>query len=216
MSDGDSVKVFYPQLCDYATKTSCSAGTLLDDLWRLTRHHIHGGHMLCGPVVGRFLQLIIRLQKPSLCFELGTFTGYSALHIAQALSTDAKLITCERNPIGVEIAKDYFQRSGVGHKIDLWFMDFFEAMNQIDTPIDFAFIDGNKRAYPDYHEALLKNMRSGSVIMYDNTLFNGAVLDPNDAPSKVINEFNHFLVNDTRVENVHLTIMDGLQLVQIK
>ena len=206
---------FTKKLDKYAQQTSKPDSMLLEELWELTKHHVHGGQMLCGPIVGHFLHMMVKLLKPKLCFEIGTFTGYSALHIASALHRDSLLITCERNPIGLELARKFIGRSPDGYKINLWAEDLKKALLAVKDPIDFAFVDACKREYPEYHELLIPKMRSGGLIIYDNTIYQGQVINPTNQPAEILNEFNHSLRADPRIENVHLPLLDGLHLARV-
>ncbi len=172
--------------------------------------------MLTGRVEGRLLMLTVKMSGAKNVLECGTFTGYSALSMAEALPEDGKVITCERDPERRKIAEEYFSKSPHGKKIEIRFGDALEFLRKEDAPFDLVFLDADKERYPEYYEEAVKKLRPGGIIVIDNTLWEGEVLKPESDAAKAIAQMNDRIVNDSRVENVLLTVRDGIQLVRKK
>ncbi len=169
-------------------------------------------HMSCGPQVGGLLKLFVRLMQPKLVVEIGTFVGYSAHYMASALSEGARLITLEVDPRHAKTAKTYFDQMPYGEKIDLRLGRGLDSLASIDEPIDLVFLDADKKRYPKYYEMLVPKMRSGGLIVIDNTLWSGRVLESKERDSQAIDEVNRMASNDPRVETLMLAIRDGITL----
>jgi caffeoyl-CoA O-methyltransferase len=144
--------------------------------------------------------------------EIGTFTGYSALLWAEALPRDGKVITCDIDPETTAIAKRYFAESPHGHKIEVKLGPALDSLKLISGPFDLCFIDADKESYPKYYEACMERLRPGGVIVIDNMLRSGEVLNPNSPESTAIDALNKRIRKDTRVENVLLPVRDGIML----
>lgn len=170
--------------------------------------------MLTGRLEGRFLKLLVTLVAPRLVVEVGTFTGYSALSMAEGLPDGGRLVTCEIDPGRARIAAERFRASPVGDRITLRLGPALETIRALDEPVDLSFIDADKPGYPAYYEELLARTRPGGVLLLDNMLWSGQVLDPPDEESRVLADLNTRITADDRVENVLLTIRDGVQLVR--
>lgn len=169
--------------------------------------------MLTGRLEGRLLKLLVRLCSPRLVLEIGTFTGYSALSMAEGLPENGKIVTCEIDPVARDMAQAAFDASPFGGRIELRFGPALETIATIDGSIDFSFIDADKQNYPAYYESVLERTRSGGVILIDNVLWSGRVLEPDDDETAAIAALNDTIAEDDRVENVLLTVRDGVQLV---
>ncbi len=169
--------------------------------------------MLTGRVAGRLLKLLVRMLRPRLVVEVGTFTGYSALSMAEALEPGARLITCEINPAAERLARAAFAASPHGSKIELRMGPALASLRALREPVDFSFIDADKTGYPDYYEALVERTRPGGVIVLDNMLMSGRVLEPREDGPRAVAALNARIAGDERVENVLLTVRDGVQLV---
>ncbi|MBI5362320.1 MAG: class I SAM-dependent methyltransferase [Planctomycetes bacterium] len=202
-----------PRLEDYAFRSTRAEPRELTDLEARTHAEMKDPEMLTGRVEGRFLKLLALLVRPRLVVEVGTFTGYSALSMAEALADDARLITCDIDPDAAEVARAAFARSPHGRKIELRLGPALDTLRGITEPVDLSFIDADKTGYPAYYEELLARTRKGGVIVLDNMLQSGRVLAPSDAAARAIHALNERLATDERVENVLLTIRDGVQLV---
>ena len=187
---------------------------LLEELSELTYKTMELPQMLCGRLEGRFLKLLVELVRPMFIVEVGTFTGYSALSMAEGLPKDGRIITCEVDPKAQAMAQAAFDASPHGKKIEIRMGPALETIRSLDETIDFSFIDADKVAYPDYYEEILKRTRPGGVILLDNMLWSGTVLDPKEDSARAVDRLNQIIARDNRVENVLLTVRDGIQFVR--
>lgn len=186
-------------------------------LWRLeleTYDQLEIPHMLTGRIEGRFLKMLAQLVEARRIIEVGTFGGYSALSMAEALPEDGYLITCEMDPVAIRFARRFFKESPHGKKIVLKEGPALDTLKTLSGSFDMAFIDADKENYLNYYEALLPLMRPGGLIAVDNVLWSGRVLDPKDASDHAIHRFNEVVKNDHRVEKVMLTVRDGIALLR--
>jgi caffeoyl-CoA O-methyltransferase len=180
-------------------------------------------HMQVGHLEGKFLTSIARLMNAKTALEFGTFTGYSALALAEGLTDDGKVTTLDRDASATAIAKEYWAKCRQGKKIELILGDGHESVKVLEKEItagtrpqfDLAFIDADKAGYATYYEACLKLVRKGGAILVDNVLWSGRILNPSDKSDHVIHDFNQMIKNDSRVEKVMLPIRDGIFLVII-
>jgi caffeoyl-CoA O-methyltransferase len=165
-----------------------------------------------------FLGMLTKIAGARYAVEVGTFTGYSALAVARALPDDGRLICCDINEQWTAIALEFWERAGVSHKITLEIAPAIETLRALplDRPIDIAFIDADKTGYSAYYEEILRRMRRGGLIVVDNVLWMGTVLNPDatDPETVAIRKFNDCVVTDPRVEAVMLPISDGLTLIR--
>ena len=164
-------------------------------------------------IEGRFLKMLVRLTGARRVLEIGMFTGYSALMMAEGLPDDGQLITCEIDPTAEAIAKRYFTESPNGKKITIRMGPALETIKTLATgPLDLVFIDADKTNYANYYEACLPLLKPGGLIVADNVLWSGKVLDPQDDDTRAIVAFNRLVHFDPRVESVCLTVRDGMLL----
>ena len=174
--------------------------------------------MQIAPEQGAFMTLLTRLIGARRAVEVGTFTGYSAVSIARGLPDDGTLLCCDVSEEWTGIARKYWERAGVDDKIELRIAPALETLRSLPTgeQFDLAFIDADKENYPNYYEEVLARLRPNGVILVDNTLWMGAILDPDatDEQTKTIRGFNDAVAADDRVESVILTIGDGLTLIR--
>ncbi|MDE6569765.1 MAG: O-methyltransferase [Alistipes sp.] len=198
---------------------------LLQELDRETHMREVAPRMLSGHLQGRLLELLVRMIRPRTVLEIGTFTGYSALSMAAGLADDAVLHTIEVDDELQPLAQSYFDRSPHGQKIRLHIGSALDIAPTLGCRFDLVFIDGDKREYPDYYRMLLGEdgseplMHSGSVLIADNILWSGKVLQPvahNDRHTQALVEFNRMVTDDPRVENVIAPLRDGLNLIYVK
>jgi caffeoyl-CoA O-methyltransferase len=199
---------------DYAISKSEPTPALLDELMNETRHKMTSWQMLCGPLEGRFLKMMVLLSQATRILEIGTFTGYSALSMAEALPENGRLTTLDIDPEAVSFAKKYFQRSEHGRKISVMQGPALESLKSLSGPFDMAFIDADKVNYPNYYEAVLPKIKQGGIIITDNVLWGGAVLNPKTEDDRAITQLNDIISKDDRVDRVLLTIRDGVFLVR--
>jgi caffeoyl-CoA O-methyltransferase len=172
--------------------------------------------MLCGKIEGRLLKMLVQLTQARSALEIGTFTGYSALSIAEGLPSDGQLTTCDIDEECASMARAYFAKSPHGHKIKLKMGNALDTIRTLETTLDFVFIDADKENYVNYSHAVLPKVRSGGLIVFDNSLWSGLVLDPpkGDKESQAIAEVNNLVALDERVESVLLCVRDGINLVR--
>jgi caffeoyl-CoA O-methyltransferase len=174
--------------------------------------------MQIAPEQGAFMTLVARILGARRAIEIGTFTGYSALCLARGLADDGELICCDVSEKWTSVGRRYWDKAGVTHKIDLRIAPAIETLAQLprEPNFDLAFIDADKSAYIDYFEALLPLIRQGGVILVDNVLWKGAVVDSavDDENTVAIRTFNDLVAADSRVECVMLPIADGLTLLR--
>jgi len=168
--------------------------------------------MQVGLLEGRFLQMLVRLTNARNILELGMFTGYSTLMMAEALPDDGRIITCEVNPKAEAMAKKYFAESPHEQKITVRMGPALDTIKTVSGPLDLVFIDADKPNYSNYYQACFPLVRPGGLIIGDNALWNGKVLDPQDDDTRAIVAFNQLVQSDPRVANVCLTVRDGMML----
>jgi caffeoyl-CoA O-methyltransferase len=168
--------------------------------------------MQVGLLEGRFLKMLVRLTGAKEVLEIGMFTGYSALMMAEALPEDGRLITCEIDPKAEAIAQKYFAESPHGKKIDIRMGPALETIKTLRGPFDLVFIDADKPNYCNYYQACFPLVKPDGLIVGDNVLWSGKVIDPKDDDTRAIVAFNDLVQSDPRVENVCLTVRDGIML----
>lgn len=207
-------KRFSQDLKNYIEDMTSPEGSLFKNLRQETASVIGAPQMLSGPVEGKLLQIIIKLLQPKNCLEIGTFTGYSALSIAEALPVDGKLITCELRQQNATFAQKYFDRSPFGHKIEIRLGDAINTIQQINHSLDFIFIDADKNNYPTYYDLLIPKLRNGGIMIVDNALWKGEVVAPESSAAKAIHALNLKARHDRNVETVMLSIRDGILLIR--
>jgi caffeoyl-CoA O-methyltransferase len=186
------------------------------DLYRRLREETYRAmdlpQMQVGLIEGRFLKMLVRLTGARTILEVGMFTGYSTLMMAEGLPDDGRLITCEINAKAEAIARRYFAESPHGHKIEIRMGPALATIKTLTGPLDLVFIDADKPNYANYYEASLPLVKPGGLIVADNVLWSGKVLDPKDDDTRAIVAFSQLVQSDSRVENVCLTVRDGMML----
>lgn len=203
-------------LVDYATSHTQPEPNLLLNLIQETATETTAPTMLSGRIVGRLLKLLVQISNAANVLEIGTFTGYSALCMAEALPSHGRVLTCDIDRNSTAIAEKYFNRSPHGYKISLAIGDALQTIKTTSTFWDLVFIDADKQNYDRYYEAVLPKLRNGGLIVIDNALFHGEVLAPNSERAKVIAALNDKISCDARVENVLLPVRDGVNVVRKK
>ncbi|KAA0235109.1 MAG: hypothetical protein JJLCMIEE_01464 [Acidimicrobiales bacterium] len=166
---------------------------------------------------GAFMTLLAKMTAPEIAVEVGTFTGYSALCIAQGLPTHGKLIACDISDDYTSLAKPFWEEAGVAEKIDLRIGPAIDTLRALpdDEAVGLAFIDADKESYRDYYEELLKRLEHGGLIVVDNVLLFGTVTQPShDSAVKAMKEFNRFVAADDRVDVSMINVADGLSLIR--
>lgn len=196
----------------YAYARTKPESDVLQALAAETKSRMERSGMLSGRVEGRLLQLLLGLVGARRVLEIGTFTGYSALAMAEALPEDGEVVTCDVDPEATTLARAYWARSPAGRKIDLRLGPALETLETLGGGFDFAFIDADKPNYGRYYEAVVPKLRVGGVVAVDNALWSGGVLNASDESSRVIDALNRRMEEDPRVQNVLLTVRDGIHL----
>ena len=199
----------------YISDISQSESPILKDLNRYTNSKVILPRMLSGHVQGRFLSMISKLVNPEIIVEVGTYTGYSCLCLAEGLKKNGKIITIEKDEEFASIAKKFFVRSKYKEKISLLIEDATTAIENISEKIDLVFIDADKVNYSKYYDILFPKLKIGGLIVADNVLWSGKVTeDVSDNETQSIKNFNTKVKNDERVENLIVGIRDGIMVCQ--
>lgn len=201
----------------YAETHTSPESALLKKINRDTHAHVLMPRMLSGQLQGRFLSMISHLMQPRYILEIGTYTGYSALCLAEGLATDGRLITVDVNEELESRVRAYFRQSGWNDKIDYRIGDAAQLIPTLPGNMDLVFIDADKENYSTYYQLVLDKMNSGGVILADNVLWSGKVTQPKpDKDTRAIQEFNTMVVNDPRVECLLLPMRDGIMMARKK
>ena len=191
---------------------------VLQELADETAHLGPIGGMRISPEQGTLMTILARAIGARSAIELGTFTGYSAICVARALPPDGRLLCCDVSEEWTAIARRYWEKAGLASRITLKLTPALDTLRALPAAqaFDFAFIDADKTNYRHYYEEMLRRMRVGGLILIDNVLWSGAVLDPNDQSddTRAIRAFNDFAVTDKRVELVMLPVSDGLTIAR--
>ena len=204
-----------PAIEAYAAEASSEVDGLYDRLREETYAHTDLPQMQVGRIEGRLLKLLVMLSGARNAVEIGTFTGYSALSIAEGLPDDGRLICCDVSEVWTAIARRFWADAPwTEGKVELRLGPALETIQALEGPVDFAFIDADKESYVDYWEALLPRMPSGGLIVVDNVLWSGTVLDPQTESAEAIVRFNAHVAADDRVEQVLLTVRDGITIAR--
>ena len=211
---------FIPQeLDDYVVAHSQQEPELLQKLTRETYQKILQPRMLSGAFQGRILSMISKLINPKNILEIGTYTGYSALCLAEGMQPDGELHTIDVNEELVDFQRKYFDKSDYGQQIHQHLGDATKVIPKINASFDLVFIDADKPNYVNYFHTIIGKMNPGSIILSDNVLWSGKVLEPlkpNDESTRVLLEYNKLLNDDSRIETVLLPIRDGLTISRVK
>ena len=204
-----------PKVEEYAEAHTTPDGELFERLAEETRAKTSAPQMMVGRIEGQFLARLVRLSGARRILELGTFTGYSSISMASALPADGRIITCDVDPETMGIARRYMDESGYGDKIETRLGPALETIQTLEGPFDLVFIDADKPNYRAYYEAVLPLLAEDGVIIADNVLWSGRVLeDDGDESTRAIKEFNEYVCADSRVVSVMLTVRDGMTLIQ--
>lgn len=194
-------------------------GDYLYRLWRATNIHTVHGRMASGHLQGRLLKMLVEMIRPQRILEVGTFSGYSAICMAEGLGEGGKVYTFEINDEMEDFTRQWIEGSPVADRIDFRIGDANIEAPRLGIMFDMAFVDGDKRTYRETFDTLLPIIRQGGYIIADNTLWDGHVVDPayaNDSQTHSIDTFNDYIARDTRVEKVILPIRDGLTIIRKK
>ena len=186
-------------------------------LWRATNIHTIHGRMASGHLQGRLLKMLVQMIRPKNILEIGTFSGYSAISMAEGLDDDGRLYTYEINDEMEDFTRPWIEGSEVADKIEFIIGDALTEAPKLSIAFDMVFMDGDKRTYRDCYEMVMTILKPGGFILADNTLWDGHVVDPaydKDHQTQGIETFNDYIAQDSRVEQVILPLRDGLTLIR--
>lgn len=211
---------FLPEkIDDYIVEHSEQEPELLQQLTRETYQKILQPIMLSGPYQGRVLSMISKLIQPKIILELGTFTGYSTLCLAEGLQTNGEIHTIDINEELVDFQRKYFDKSPYSKQIHQYLGNALDIIPTLNKSFDLIFIDADKPNYVNYFHLIIDKMKTGSIILSDNVLWHGKVIetiDEKDTSTKAILNYNNLLKTDKRIETVVLPIRDGLTISRKK
>jgi caffeoyl-CoA O-methyltransferase len=200
---------------EYAAEHTTELHELFERLAQETREKTTVPQMMVGRIEGGFLAALVRLTGATRILELGTFTGYSSIAMATALPPEGRIITCDVDPDATAIARRYMDESGHGDKIEIRLGPALDTISTLEGPFDIVFIDADKQNYRAYYEAVLLLLAPGGVVIADNVLWSGRVVeDDGDESTRAIKDFNEHVRRDPRVVSVMLTVRDGMTLIQ--
>ena len=205
------------KILEYSIKNSDPPSNLLNDLERETNLKILQPRMLSGNFQGRFLSFLSKILKPKSVIEIGTYTGYSALCIAEGLDPNGVIHTIDNNEELTYIQNKYFEKSNYRSNIKQYTDDAIKILPKLNITFDFAFIDADKINYINYFEIIIKKMKKGGLIVSDNVLWSGKVLEENsqDEETEMPKKFNSMLKKDKRITNLIVPLRDGLSISQV-
>lgn len=198
----------------YALRHTTNPGEPFNELAAEVQRDLPSAGMMSGPTVGYLLNSLIFALGARRVLEVGTFVGYSSLMMASALPEDGELVTCDVDPEATAIARRYWERSPHGRKIRLELGRALETMAKLEPGIDLIFIDADKENYPRYYERAMELIAPRGLIVVDNVLWGGEILDPQEESGKAIAALNDRVQADERVNNVLLTVRDGVMLIR--
>jgi caffeoyl-CoA O-methyltransferase len=204
-------------ILNYSISKSEKESKLLNDLYRETYLKVLNPRMISGHYQGRILSLISKIISPKKILEIGTYTGYSAICLCEGMDKDGILHTIDNNKELVEIQNKYFKKANLTNKIVQHSGDAKNIIPLIEEEFDIVFIDADKESYPEYYDLIINKVRSGGIIIADNILWSGKILEKvekDDQATKSIIEFNNKIIEDDRVKNIILPIRDGLNIVR--
>lgn len=205
------------EINEYAEKHTSAESELLQNLNRDTQAKVLRPRMLSGHLQGRLLSMLSKMIRPERILEIGTYTGYSALCLAEGLTESGKLYTIDINEELEDFANSYFEKSPYADKIEMIVGDAMELIPELKENWDLIFIDADKLNYCNYYDLIIEDLKPGGIIIADNVLWSGKVteeLNPQDKDTKALLEFNDMVTKDPRVENVLLAVRDGLMVIR--
>ena len=209
------MEVIEPALQGYAERHTSEESDLLRKINRETHVQVMRPRMLSGQLQGRVLSMISCMIKPRVILEIGTYTGYSALCMAEGLQPNGKLITIDINEELEDRVRRYFHQAGLEDRIDYRIGDARQVLRSLDETFDLVFIDADKENYAQYFDLVIDRVNLNGIILADNVLWSGKVLDEKpDKDTRAILEFNDKIQRDPRVENVLLPIRDGMMMMR--
>lgn len=202
-------------LSKYIEQHTTPASELLNTIERITHQRVLMPRMISGHLQGRVLSMLSKIVRPRSILEIGTYTGYSALCLAEGLQEGGKLVTIDINLELEEMVKDFFDQSQYRENLDYKIGNALEIIPLLEDSFDLVFIDADKENYSNYYDLVFDKMRSGGIIIADNVLWSGKVLlDENDKDTIALRKFNQKVQDDSRIENVLFPVRDGLMVIR--
>ena len=202
---------------NYCRDMSSPPADYLNELDRETHLKVLSPNMLSGYLQGRVLSMLSKLVRPSTAVEIGTYTGYSALCLAEGLAEGGKIHTIEVNDELEPMIRKYLEKSPYHNAVQLHIGDAAKIIPSIEAPFDIVFIDAGKKDYPDFFDLVIDKMNPGGIILADNVLWSGKVLDENrDEETQALVDFNHKVLDNPEVEVVILPVRDGISVIRKK
>lgn len=205
------------KIFNYSLSKSSKEPKILNDLNRETHLKILNPRMLSGHYQGRILSLVSKIIKPKTVLEIGTYTGYSTICLSEGLDKNGSIHTIDHNEELLVIQNKYFKKAGISEKVKQYTGDATKIVKKLNLDFDLVFIDADKENYPLYFDSIIDKVKPGGVIIADNILWSGKILEKveeEDYATKSIIEFNDKVKNDDRVETIILPIRDGLSLIR--
>ena len=203
-----------PAIEQYCYDLTGGESEVLQALSKATSERTRYPHNLSGKLVGQTLKMLVRITGSRRILEIGMFTGYAALSMAEGLPFDGVLYACETNPQAIDIAEAIFDQSPHGGKIQVLFGRAVDTIKTIQDTLDFVFIDADKKQYPTYIEMVLPMLSDGGLIIVDDALWKGGVLDPQDERDQIIADLNQHIKDHPQLDNVLLPIRHGLNIIR--
>ncbi|HNL83947.1 MAG TPA: O-methyltransferase [Chitinophagales bacterium] len=205
------------QIEEYIQQHTSEEMEVLAQLNRQTNTDVLMPQMLSGNVQGQFLQMISQLLRPSRVLEIGTYTGYSAICLAQGLAENGQLVTIDINEELEDMVRSFFDKAGLQDKIKYIIGNATEVIKKLDESWDLVFIDADKQNYSTYYHLVIDKVRSGGFVLADNVLWSGRITDvKKDKDTQKLAEFNQMVQQDSRVDNVIVSIRDGIMMIRKK
>ncbi len=214
--DKPIVQITNPEIDKYSEVHTSPESKDIQNLINSSDEELQYIDMLSGRVVGQLLKMLVKISGTKRILEIGTFTGYSAVMMAEALPEDGEVITLEMNLKYQKIAQNHFDKSEAGHKVTMIRGNAQNTINELNGTFDLVYLDGDKLRYSFYFEQVMPLLNSGGLIIADNVLWDGTVLDPEDKKAEAIADFNKLVAEDKSVEQVLLPVRDGVNVIRKK
>ena len=208
------IPIIDPRLEKYAESHSHRHGDLLRELEGYTQEHCKWPQMVTGSLQGALLRMLVQLTAARTILEIGLFTGYSALTMAEVLPDDGRIVSCEIDEGNARVARSFIARSPHAAKIEIRMGPALETLRGLSGPFDLAFLDADKENYTSYYDLVLPMLRSGGLMIADNVLWSGRVLEPAQETDRALVAFNDKAASDPAVEVALLTVRDGVSLIR--
>ncbi|MFK0572222.1 O-methyltransferase [Endozoicomonas sp.] len=203
-----------PAIEHYCQDMTSGESLILAELAQATVDRTRYPVNLSGRLVGQTLKMLVKISRSKTVLEIGMFTGYAALSMAEGLPDDGVVYACETNPRSIDIGQEFFDRSPHGHKINVLFGRALDTIPEIREKLDLVFIDADKKKYRHYLDMVLPMMNSHGLVVIDDALWKGKVLDPQEERDQVIADLNRYIYEDPNLESVLLPIRHGLNIVR--